>query len=251
MKLNIIFEPPSVTVITPTIGSDKLMNALLSVSKQTYSKVKHLVVVDGEEYRHSFDFRYELIKTPADIVYLPNNTGANGFNGQRIYAAFSHLIDTDYIFFLDEDNWFEPNHVESLLETLQSQSLDFAYSLRNIYERTDNGGVRFVCQDNCESLGKWPIWFTHDNPQYLIDTSSFAFKKDFLRESGHLWHTGPWGEDRRYLHAVRDQCKWNTSGMYTLNYRLDGNPKSVNADFFIEGNEKQKERYGETFPWTL
>jgi GT2 family glycosyltransferase len=219
------------------------------VSKQTYSKVKHLVVVDGAEHKHSFDFRYDLIKTPADIVYLNENVGANGFYGHRIYAAFSHLVNSDYVFFLDDDNWYEPTHVESLVETLQSQSLDFAYSLRNIYERTDDGEVRFVCQDNCESLGKWPIWFTHDNPQYLVDTSSFAFKKDFIIQAASLWHSG-WGGDRRFLEAVKEQSKWNTSGKYTLNYRLDGNPNSVKAEFFLEGNEKQKERYGEVFPWT-
>ena len=248
MKLNILFEPPSVTVITPTIASPKLMDAVVSVHNQTYSKVKHLIVVDGYDHYEDFckineDFprTKERFNT---LNVLTENTGANGFYGHRIYAAFSHLVNTDYVFFLDDDNWYEPDHVESLVDTLQSQSLDFAYSLRNIYDENKE----FVCRDDCESLGKWPIWFTHDNPQYLIDTSSFAFKRDFLIQVASLWHSG-WGGDRRFFYAVKDQSRWNTSGKYSLNYRLDGNPNSVKSDFFLEGNTKQKEIYGDTFPW--
>jgi glycosyltransferase involved in cell wall biosynthesis len=244
MKLNIIMEDPTVTVLTPSIGSPKLADAIQSVSDQTYSKVKHLVVVDGQKYIPDFVSVLNTVSAEVEIVHLAENTGANGFYGHRIYAAFPHLINSDYIFFLDEDNWYEPNHVETLVKVLQNNNA-FAHSLRNIYDENKN----FLVKDDCESLGKWPIWFTHDQPQYLVDTSSFAFSCEFLIQTSHLWHSG-WGGDRRYLAAVKDHCNWNTSGLYTLNYRLDGNPNSVGEDFFIEGNAKQKERYGETLPWT-
>jgi hypothetical protein len=42
---------------------------------------------------------------------------------------------------------------------------------------------------------------------------------------------------------------WDTNGKHTLRYRLDGNPNSVTADFFEQGNDMMKSSYGDKFPW--
>lgn len=235
MKLRI---EKSVTVITPTVGSDKLRDAIESVQNQSHKNIKHLIVVDGKD-----------VNIPAsdnvDVIKLPYNTGANGFNGQRIYASIPHLVNSDYIFFLDEDNWYLSEHVETLVSVLD-QGNDFAYSLRKIFD----GSKKYICDDNCESLGKWPIYFTHDNPQYLIDTSSYAFRREFIQKTCHMWHSGAWGEDRRYFYGVLNlNPRFDTNGKHTLCYRTDGNPGSVKPHFFIEGNKQQEQRYRGNFPW--
>lgn len=235
----------SAVVITPTTGSNKIKQCIDSVFEQTHKNIQHLLVADGSESFYKLADNVPELNNKMVLTSTPFVTGANGFNGQRIYAAYPHLVNADFVFFCDEDNWFKPNHVESLIDCINSNGLDFAYSLREIY-RPDGS---FVDVDNCESLGQWPIWFTHDNPQYLVDTSSFAFKKDFIQKTCHLWHTGPWGEDRRYLYAVANQAKWATSGLHTLCYRLGGNPNSVSEDFFHQGNEEQHKRYEGKFPW--
>lgn len=236
----------SVTVITPTIGSDKLIDAMVSVESQTYKNIKHLIVVDGPMY---LDRVLELDKIlpheRRQIVYTPENTGAKGFNGQRIYASYPHLVNSDYVFFLDEDNWYKDDHVQSLVDTIEKNNLDWAYSLRKIY--TPDKHV--IADDNCESLGKWPIFFTHDNPQYLIDTSAFAFTGKFIQATCHLWHSGAWGEDRRYFYAIKDRSKWDTNYKHTLCYRVENNPQSVSGEFFIEGNRQQLEKYNGELPW--
>ena len=43
-------KPKKALVITPTVGSAKIISAISSVNNQTYSNVEHLVVVDGPEY---------------------------------------------------------------------------------------------------------------------------------------------------------------------------------------------------------
>lgn len=236
----------SVTVITPTVGSPKLADAVRSVQSQTYKNITHLIVVDGAEH---FNSAVDNIPFGTDsniqILPLPYNTGKTGgdFYGHRIYAGVPHLINSDYIFFLDEDNWYESDHVASLVEVLERGN-DFTHSLRQIYEPDKT----YVCHDNCEALGKWPIYFTHQDPQYLIDTSSFAFKREFLQKTCHLWHSG-WGGDRRYFYSVMNQAKWDSSDKHTLCYRLDGNPGSVNREFFIKGNEAQLEHYNGVLPW--
>lgn len=236
----------SVVVITPTIGSSKLADAITSIQNQTYKNVKHLLVVDGKEHylstMNALPVSFET--TEFDVMTLPYNTGANGFYGHRIYAGVPHLVNAEYVFFLDEDNWYEPDHVASLVEVLDRGN-DFAYSLRKIF----NPDKSYVADDNCEALGKWPIYFTHNDPQYLIDTSSFAFKREFIQKTCHLWHSG-WGGDRKYFYSVlAGNPKWDTNYKHTLCYRLDGNPKSVNEEFFIKGNAEQLKHYNGELPW--
>lgn len=248
--MKLVIEKP-VTVITPTIGSPKLKDAIESVAKQTY-KCKHLIVCDGHQAR--LDMINLNIKPISDheinIVETPENTGkalGTSFYGHRIYAAYPHLLNSDYILFLDEDNWYEPDHVETLINTIETKNLDFAYSLRKIYSTKKD----YLLDDNCESLGKWEIFMSRNSPhgkQYLIDTSSFCFKRDFIQKTCHFWHAG-WGGDRQYLYAVKDHAKYDTNGKHTLCYRLDGNPNSVTKEFFETGNKTQDAYYGGRFPW--
>jgi glycosyltransferase involved in cell wall biosynthesis len=241
----------SVVVVTPTIGSPKLADAVESVANQTYKNLTHLLVIDGaKEYLEQFN--KNLVHQDKDnwnleFMFLPYNTGANGFNGQRIYASIPHLVDADYVFFLDEDNWYEPDHVKTLVSKIEEENLDWAYSLRKAY----TPDKKYIADDNCESLGKWPIYFTHNDPQYLIDTSTFAFKRQFIKATCHLWHSGAWGEDRRFFYAIKDKSKWNTTGKHTLCYRVDNNPNSVNEEFFVKGNAEQLAHYKGQLPWLI
>jgi glycosyltransferase involved in cell wall biosynthesis len=236
----------SVVVITPTIGSTKLKDAVESVVRQKYSNIQHLLVVDGEQHKNSVHAIIHEVGGSPVVLSLPYNTGKTdgNFYGHRIYAGIPHLLNADYIFFLDEDNWYHEDHVSTLVEVLDRGN-DFAYSLRKIY----NPDKSYVADDNCEALGKWPIYFSHNDPQYLIDTSSFAFKREFIQKTCHLWHSG-WGGDRRYFYSVLPMNpKWDTNYKHTLCYRLDGNPGSVNADFFVKGNAEQLTHYNGELPW--
>jgi GT2 family glycosyltransferase len=244
--------PKSVTVITPTIGQDYLLKAISSVSEQTYQHINHLIVVDGPAY---FDKVKELLGTTnqnLNITCTPENTGSTGgnFYGHRIYAGYPHLINSDYIAFLDEDNWYEPDHIESLVNTLESKNYDWVYSMRNFYKPDGE----FVSPDCCESLGLWPIYFTLNNPQpeYLIDTSAYLFKREFLIQVCQNWHSG-WGGDRRFYHSVSKVLKhtnYNTTGKHTLCYRLDEDveKKYGGYNFFTEGNAAVLKHYG-GYPW--
>ena len=244
MKLNI---EKSVIVITPTIGSPKLLDAFESVEKQTYGNIKHLIVVDGPDYYKKVLDTLGLfsLNRKQQLSVAPENTGANGFYGHRIYAAYAHLVNAEYVFFLDEDNWYHPDHVRSLVETIENRQLDFAYSLRSIYDKDKN----YLCDDNCEALGEWPIYFTNDSEkQYLVDTSSYAFRRKFLIQVASFWHSG-WGGDRRFFNMIREQSSHANSKQRTLCYRLDGNEGSVSKEFFEKGNAYYSELYNGKFPW--
>ena len=229
-----------VAVVTPTIASEHLKQCLDSVSKQTYKNLTHYVFVDGKD--HHIDVQLETLKQDkVKTVILEENVG-KGWYGHRVYAACSFLVNADIICYLDEDNWIEPNHVESLVEVIRKGN-DWSYSLRNIY----NKDGKYLCQDNCESLGKWPVYF--DEKTYHIDTSSFAIKKDVAVRVGHSWY-GKWGADRQFFHTLKKHFpKFDCNRNYTLNYRLDGNENSVKEDFFTKGNEVTRKKYDD-YPWT-
>lgn len=236
----------NILVITPTTGSIELVDAIHSVRDQTIP-VDHLVVCDGNKFKEQTKHIVNKIceGSGAQACYLPFNTGGNGFYGHRIMAAFSHLVNHEYVLFLDQDNWFEPDHVESLVSEIKQFNLDWAYTLRKIH----NKDKTYICDDNCESLGRWPVWVNEE--AYLIDSSSYCFKTDFIRKVGHIWDWG-WGADRRFYTILKDQIKhqnYTCTGKHTLCYRVGGNEGSVTGEFFVEGNKKTHEKYNGKFPW--
>ena len=126
MNYNFITEsvkPKTVTVITPTIGLPKLLRALYSVQNQTYKHHQHLIVADGpeawENVKNNKLMMFNIENNGVAVNVLHENVGKNGFYGHRVYAAFPHLVNSDYIFLLDEDNWYEPDHIETLVKTLE------------------------------------------------------------------------------------------------------------------------------------
>ena len=241
----------SAIVITPTTGSDELYDALVSVQKQTYDNVEHLIVVDGEQFKEDTNkvlnkFYDKYGHSKVKKIILSYNTGGGGFYGHRVMAGFSHLVNHDYVLFLDQDNFYKENHVESLVNEIDKYKFEWAYSLRTIVDKE----MKHICEDNCESLGRWSAWV--DSNAFLIDTSSYCFTRQFIRTYGHIWDHG-WGADRRFYTIIKDHVKHNNygcTGKHTLNYRLGGNDGSVQSEFFVEGNKHAAARYGEQFPWS-
>ncbi len=231
-----------VAVVTPTIGSEHLTQCVESVQNQTYENLTHYIFLDGEEH---FDKIYPqaLDKTKRQIksIWLQENVG-KGWYGHRVYAACSFLVNADVICYLDEDNWFDPCHVEKMVKKLEEGN-QWVYSLRKIYSKQGE----YLCEDNCESLGKWPVYFNHEI--FHIDTSSFDVRLDVAVRIGHSWY-GQWGADRQFFMNLRKNFnKFDCTNAHTLCYRLDGNPNSVNKQFFDDGNEANEKKYGGQFPW--
>jgi len=250
-----------VAVVTPSIGQDTLTQCLLSVQKQEYEDIVHYVFIDGHEHKESIINQiflktgsgtlqpFQNDKVPIKTVTLEENIG-KGWYGHRVYAACSFLVNADAICYLDEDNWLEPDHIKRLVEKLQNGN-QWAYSLRKIY----NQEGKYVCEDNCESLGRWPVYF--NDKVHHIDTSSYIVKRDVAITIGHAWY-GQWGADRQFFANLRQNFpQYDCTNKHTLCYRLDNNtgkgesnPNSVNKDFFIKGNKIQKEKYDTIhFPW--
>lgn len=181
-------------------------------------------------------------------MYLPFNTGKNGYLGHKIYSGISQLADCDYIIFMDEDNYMEPNHVDTYYNAVSLKQLEWCYCLRNIIDKDGN----FVCKDMCESLGSiHNVFYSQD--LYLVDTNCYCVSKDVIIKYSHIWnnvgHNGKNDPDRIFCTELISNCKnYVCTYEYTLNYRTSSRSESVKSNMFVTGNEHIRKLY-KTIPW--
>ena len=223
-----------IQVITPTIGTKHVQQAIDSVKNQTIP-TEHLIVCDG---RVDNEFK---VYANGKTILLPENTGHDGYNGHRIYAAFPMLTDADYILFLDEDNWFEPEHVERLVNFIQERDLQWAYSLRNIV----NQQGEFVTADNCESLGKWPSVFAPNH--HFVDTNCYCFKRKYLMRHSYKFFGDSFFMDRLFYGDMEKALpEFDCNGEHTINYRVRPHHEAMHR----QGNDATLQHYKGNYPWT-
>jgi glycosyltransferase involved in cell wall biosynthesis len=240
---------PLVTIITATTGTEYLEDNIRSVLNQTYENIQHLIVIDGKHpHANVIISNYGQHKgNKIDVIELPYATGIEQYNGHRIYGGCTYFAKGEYIIYLDEDNWMEPNHVESMVEVIQ-QGNTWAFSLRKITDMDGN----YICNDDCESLGKWESVIN----DFFVDVNCYMLPRHIALQFSPGWyrrarHPAEQPEVDRllswYLRENNFTC--NTNGEYTINYRAGNRADSVQAKFFIDGNELMKQKYNGEFPW--
>ena len=245
-----------VSVITATTGNPLLAECIASVREQTYTNVEHIVVVDGQERWDDADKVLYALKFPFEnwnehVCVLPYPTGTNRYNGHRVYGAATYFADGDYHIWLDDDNVLEPTHIEKLVKLVQEKNLDWAFSLRKIIDKDSN----VLCLDDCESLGLWPSILHPED--YFIDVNCYFVKKEVAVGMSPVWYRkfrepGQMEIDRAIAHVLMNKnnnLKFDCTRDYTVKYRVGNTGLSVQAEFFINGNQKMLERYNNKLPW--
>jgi glycosyltransferase involved in cell wall biosynthesis len=250
---------PKVFIITATVGTEFLEKCIESVQKQDYINLEHVVVCDGEQYvdkvRNIVE-KYQSGKIPIKQIVLPWNTGRDKYICHKIYASIPHLLHAPcYVNFLDEDNYVEPNHISSMMETILTEKCIWTYCLRNIVGKKHN----FICRDICESLGNLsPTWISQNHIRqvdYLVDTSCYLVPVEILQENSHCWQRQARTEpeaDRLFYTTISSRYRnFSCSLKYTLNYRIEGRSDSVKPDFFMLGNSFMRRKYNDNVPWDI
>jgi hypothetical protein len=239
----------SAVVITPTTGIPELAQAMDSTEGQP---CEHWIVIDGAEHAEkAAALIWAKQYTNKKIILLPENTGTPNnhwskkdgvkFFGNRVYAGISNLVNAEHVLFLDEDNWYEPNHVETMLEMIKQRDHEWAYSLRKCV----NLAGEFICNDDCDSLGIFASWRNIN----LVDMNCYCFKTEFLMKINTTLQTDYYWTDRLLsrvaVSTAKDFDSYGCTGLYTVNYRVRPDAEI----FFKQGNEFMQQLYNGNFPW--
>ncbi|MET0352095.1 MAG: glycosyltransferase [Rhizobacter sp.] len=234
---------PSVALIIPTTGAALVRPCIESALAQTHADVRPFIVIDGPEFVAPFQAATAgMDLSRCRIVVLPVNVGRNGFYGHRVYAAFSHLVDTDFVSFLDQDNWIEPDHVATLLQSIERHGWDWAFALRRVFSE----GGQYLIDDESQSVGPWHV---STKLEKLIDTNCYLLRAGVAHRTASHWHGG-WGQDRVfYTELAKAFPNFGCSGRYTLNYRTRDNAQAAVMALLERENALMRARHPGGFPW--
>ena len=249
-----MFTRDTITVVTGATGHRSLSRCLASVQRQTYPNVRHWVVIDGPEHEgrvRSAIANLDDSPRPIDLMCMPQPTGKDRWCGHRIYAAASYLVNSEFIAFLDEDNWLEPDHLQSLLRAIRSTESLWAFSLRNIVDQA--GG--FITRDECECLGSLHhVFFNKDH--FHIDTNCYLLNREIAVQFSSAWYRPtrpPDGQLEADTYLCRLLLQHYPPGcsncLHTINYAVGNRPDSVRAEFFLRGNQAMRQAYPAGLPW--
>ena len=228
-------------VVTVTNGKRpwELSNCIASVKAQTYPVVHYIVCDEGFNQYAELRRLYPELR----ICYWDGKIGGNGYAGQRWLAAAPQLITEDVTFFCNDDDWYSPDHVKSIMDKID-EGYDWAYSLRSVHDKEGN----FLFDDNCEALGE--LHDTWNIPGHrFVDWCMWGMKTEYLKQLAILLNRPDPTVDRQfYQAATRIVPKFAATGKHTFHFRMGGSC-GVQPEFFIEGNKRILEKFDGKLPW--
>jgi glycosyltransferase involved in cell wall biosynthesis len=181
-----------VAVITPYYkeSEDILKQCYESVISQTFP-CDHFFIADGHPNPALANWSIKHLVLPSAHGDLGNV--ARGIGG--LYAAHQNY---DFIAYLDADNWYSTNHIESLISLYQSKKVDVCASLRKFY--TNQG----ECMDDFSEAS--------ENDHRHVDTNSMLIHRHAFQ------HLDLWLKIPKSLAIVGDRVFYQ--GLLRADYRF-------------------------------
>ena len=142
-----------VSIIIPTYNRPcYLKRAIDSVLNQTYEPIEVIVVDDNnpesESRKETEHVMQEYANNPV-VQYIKHEKNKNGSAARNTGAKFARGY---YFCFLDDDDEFLPNKIESQLKCLNSKSDDYQICYSNYYRKNSKGKIVDVSRENREGF---------------------------------------------------------------------------------------------------
>lgn len=216
-------EKPLVSVIIPTKDRPAMLReAVASALTQTYPYIEVVVINDaGADVWHELATIYDSSKIT--YVTLLRNSERSKSRNYGITIA-----NGDYITYLDDDDIFYPNHVETLLRSMDSKKYDIAYadslmaqqSLHNNEYKT----TKKICLYSHE--------FNYENllVENYIPILCLMHKKKCIENSGYFDEKISTHEDWDFCIRLAKQYNFLHIKKITSEYRVrDDNTNTTNS----------------------
>jgi len=223
-------EPFDVAVVMPTVGRATLRDAVQSVFDQAFpGRIQLLIGVDAP--LAAFDEHEKLFATAPPNVsvcfYYPGYSTSQRHGGLHpardggvLRAVLTYLANARYVAYLDDDNWWNPVHLQSLRMSIEGR--DWAYADR-WFVHQDTRAV--ICADDWESVGPGRGIFA-DRFGGWVDPNCLMFDKLACEPAIRLWTIPLPGDvkamsaDRHVFGFMREKSPPAVTGLATTYYAL-------------------------------
>lgn len=208
--------PLNIAVITPfyKTAPDIFRHCAESVQNQTY-RCTHLVVADGPPLPDFTTGPHRM------LAALPACNADYGNIPRAIGGMLADSYGFDAVAFLDDDNWLEPTHIESMVAQ-QAASQAALITCRRIFRRLD-GTVLSITEPPENDLRHV------DGNCWLIMRAAFP-----LLAAWRIPKFAAFIGDRIfYQKAVRDRYAIAATGLRTVNYRTKYPSHYLNAGIAV------------------
>lgn len=192
-----------IAVITPTYQTPEnwLRQCIESVQRQTIGPVEHIIISDGNP-----DFALPA-GFSGTVIQLAEHFGDYGDTPRWIGVQKAIQNGAEVIAFLDADNWYEDNHLESCIAAAGSEKATVVASKRMLV-----------------TLAGDPI-----DTCYMCGTEGFADTSSMVFFAPAFEALRAWGDMEDWQHPIDDRIVWQRvknlgcpialTNEVTLNYR--------------------------------
>lgn len=217
MVTKTMINKEKILICLPTFHSqsDWILRSVQSVQEQTHENFDCFLVKDScskcevsclecEKCRETDSICKSISKKDTRFKYfnLPIHCGGAGW-GPRNFAILNS--DHELIAYLDDDNWYEPNHIELLLLAIKENDADFAYTGTRLF----NKKYEIVKERICCQPAK----------QGEIDTSEIMHKRWLINKYGGWRHVNKCN-DWDMISRWDSKIKWAHTNTITLNFYM-------------------------------
>jgi hypothetical protein len=200
-------RPFDVAVIMPTVGRPTALDAVVSVFAQSEAlRIQLLIGVDVPLAPFS-GLIAALESAPANVttcLFYPGYSTSvrhGGLHPARdggvLRTVLTYLANAQYVAYLDDDNWWAPNHLQSLLAAIAGKSWAFSHRWF-VHPETR----KVVCEDRWESVGPGKGVFRERFGGW-VDPNCLMFDK-LLCEPAIRWWSIPLPGDQKAMSADRN-----------------------------------------------
>jgi teichuronic acid biosynthesis glycosyltransferase TuaG len=215
-----------ISVCIPAYNASALITETLeSIKMQTYSNWELIVVEDGSDDGTEHIVNQLRIIISQNVVYYRNSIN-KGLPATRNVAVSK--AKGDWLAFVDSDDIWAPNHLQSLIETVQkNRNCDFIHSGYNYFTKDFNKPF-YQQKITTEALKNFPISLY--KREYNIQPSSIMVSQKLYAVINGFDESYLSVEDLNfYFRCCEKGFKFAYSGKNTCNYRKNPNGMTSNA----------------------
>ena len=193
---------PKISIITPTTGEDSLFRLITSLDRQSIP-FEHILLWDDKRLDSYLYPNPTTLKTnnPYDLnsdnrynIVIKGSLVQGKAYGSALRSVGLMSCNTEFVTFADSDVFYEPNHLENMLDLIKDAN--WAYCRRKIWANEECLGV-----DNFESVGDS---VDKKVPYEMVDNNCMIFRRRFGTSGAVLYReTENYNDDRLFYNFLK------------------------------------------------